>query len=139
MYNRVLMYKDNIFKSIGLLVTLSLLVIFYSGVKEGYFEIFLLAMIITPMVFIINSKNSLKTDLIFAIIMALIITLYAILFWKYKDGILFGKANIMQLPEEARGSFSFENRLKLELLLMCSSIFVLLSLFLRYVFKIKNR
>lgn len=134
MYKRALIYKSNIFKIIGIVAVLSLFVISYSGVKEGYFNIFLVAMIITPMILIIDSKNNLKIDLIFVVITISIIAIYASIFWRYKDGILFGKAHIMQLPEEARGLFGFENRLKLDLLFMCSSISALISLIIRFTY-----
>jgi hypothetical protein len=134
MYKKILMYKSNILKSIGILAVLLLYVMFYSGVKEGYFEIILLVMIVAPMILIINSKNNLKGDLIFAVITVSIIALYSIVFWKYKDGIIFNKIDIMQLPEEARSQFSFENELKLNLLLTCSSISTLISLLIRFVY-----
>jgi len=133
MYKRAFMFKNSIFKSVGILAILSLYVISYSGVKEGYFIIFLLAMIIAPVVFIINSKNNLKGDLIFAVITVSIIALYAIIFWRLKDGILFGKAHIMQLPEEARMQFAFENELKLNLLFICSSVSSLIALLIRFI------
>jgi hypothetical protein len=134
MYKRALMYKSNIFKIIGILAALLVFVISYSGVKEGYFNIFLLAMIIAPMVLIINSKNNLKVDLIFTVIAVSIMAVYSIIFWKYKDDILFSKAHIMQFPEEARRLFGFENRLKLDLLFMSSSISALISLLIRFTY-----
>ena len=128
------MYKDNIFYSVGILAVLSLNVIFYSGVKEGYFIIFLLAMIIAPMILIIIAKNNTKVALAFTIITVSIIALYAIILWKYKDGILFNTNDITQIPEEARMQFGFENRLNLNLLFICSSISALISLLMRFMY-----
>jgi hypothetical protein len=134
MGKKILMYKENIIYSIVILATLLLTVMLYSGVKEGYFNIFLLAMIIGPIVLIIGTNNNLKVDLIFAVITVSAITAYAIIFWKYKDGILFNKTDISQIAEEYRMQFSFENDLKLNLLFTCSSISALISILIRFVY-----
>lgn len=129
---KILMYKENIFSSIGILTILSLSVLFYSEVKEGYYRIFLLAMIVTPMVLIVIAKNNIKIDFIFAVITIFIVVLFAIVFWKYKDGFLFSTTDITQIPEEARSQFSFENELKLNLLFICSLISAFISLLIRF-------
>lgn len=49
-------------------------------------------------------------------------------------GKLFGKAHIIQLPQEARGQFAFENELKLNLLFICSSVSVLISLLIGFIY-----
>jgi len=69
-------YKENIFYCIGILAILSVFILSYSGVKEGYFEIFLLAIIISPMLVIMKPKNILKIDFTFAVLLVLIIGLY---------------------------------------------------------------
>lgn len=139
MVKKILEYKGNILYCVGILVILSLNVMFYSGVKEGYFNIFILAVIVAPMLVIIKTKNNIMVDFTFAVFIVLIISLYAIVFWKYKDGRFLNFIDISQIPQEARSQFSFENQLKLNLLFICSSITALISLLIRvfyYKFKI---
>lgn len=138
MYKNILIYKGHIFKSIGILVVLSLFIGSYSGVKEGYFDFFCYAMIITPIMLLINSKKNLKADLIFYAIMVFIIALFAIMFWKYKDGVLFNP-DIESIPMEVRYQFSFENRLTLDFLFFYSFVSALISLLLRFIYsKLKD-
>jgi len=127
--NRIFMYWKNIFCSLGILTLLSLCVLFYSGVKEGYSEIFWLAVVIAPMILIIIFKNNIKVDLFFAIATVSIILICAILFWKYKDGFLFNT-----IQGEERGYFSLENELELKLLSIWGLISVLISLLIRFVY-----
>ncbi len=131
MCKKILMYKDNIIYCIAILAVLSLAVMFYSGAKEGYFRIFLLAVIVAPILIIINPKNSIKTNFVFTVIIFLAIVLYAAVFWRFKDGHLLNSNIISQVPEEARSQFSFENELKINLLFVCSSISTLISLIIR--------
>ena len=128
-------YKENILYCIGILAILSVFVLFYSGVKEGYFEIFLLAIIISPMLVIMKPKNSLKVDFTFAVLLVLIIGLYAFGLWEYKDRPPSHITGISQVPEESRcGQFSFENPLRLQLMFVCSTISILISLLIRTIF-----
>jgi hypothetical protein len=134
MINKMIKYKTNIIYCIGILAILSLSVLVYSGVKEGYFKIFLLASIIAPMLIIIRSKNNMGVDLGFAALIVLIILLYAIGFWAYKDRLPTHIIDISQVSEESRGGlFSFENSLRVKLLFVCSTISTLISLFIRLV------
>jgi hypothetical protein len=134
MGTRILMYKENIIYSLVILANLTLAVLLYSGVKEGYFNIFLLAMIIAPIILIVSANNNVKIDLTFTIITVFMIVLYAFIFWKYKDGLLFSTMDITQIPEEYRMQFSFENRLKIKLLFTCSLISALISLLIRFIY-----
>ena len=129
-------YKENILYCIGILAILSVFILFYSGVKEGYFEIFLLAIIISPMLVIMKPKNILKIDFTFAVLLVLIIGLYAFGLWEYKDRPPSHIINISQIPEESRGGqFSFENPLRIQLMFVCSTISILISLLIRTIFR----
>ena len=129
MGKKLLMYRANLIFSVGILAVLWLFVIQYSGVKEGYSDIFYIAMILAPMILIVIPKNNIKIDLAFAIITVLLIALCAAVFWKYKNGFLFNT-----ISEEARGYFSFENELKFNLLFIWSSLSILVSLIVRFVY-----
>ena len=129
-------YKENALYCIGILAILSVFILFYSGAKEGYFEIFLLASIMAPMLVIVKPKNSLRVDVTFAVLIVLIIVAYALGFWKYKDRPPLPIVDITQVPEELRGGwFSFENPLRLQLIFVCSIISILISLLIRAIFR----
>lgn len=139
MGKKLLMYKINLIFSMLILAALWLFVMLYSGVKEGYSDIFYTASIFTPVIFILISKNNLTIDLTFAIITVLIIELCAVAFWEYKDGTLFLINDISQIPKEERHWFSFENDLRIKLMLMYTLITTLISLVLRLGYtKINN-
>ena len=127
-------YNTNIIYCIGILTILSLIIFTYSGVKQGYFGIFLLACIVAPMILITRPKNNLRVDLVFAVGIVLVIILYGIGFWAYKDRPLINIGSSSQVSEELRGGwFSFENPLMVSLLLACSAISVLISSLIRIV------
>lgn len=137
MGKKLLMYKINFIFSIVILAVLWLFVMLYSGVKEGYSDIFYTASIFTPIILILIPKNNFKIDLTFAIITVLIVILCAVAFWEYKDGTFFIN-DISQIPEEERHWFSFENDLRINLMLMFTLISTLISLVLRLVYTKSN-
>ncbi|PKM63252.1 MAG: hypothetical protein CVU97_01115 [Firmicutes bacterium HGW-Firmicutes-21] len=131
MGKKILMYKGNIIFIVVILAVLWLYITFYSGVKEGYSDIFFAAIILSPALSILIPKNNIKIDIIFAIVIVLILALFAVLFWMYKDGTLFSSIDVSQISEGVRYRFSFENRLRLDLLLIFGSISTLISLLIR--------
>lgn len=135
MINKIIRYKANIIHCIGVLAILSLTNLLYPGVKEGYFQIFLLVCAITPILIITRPKNNFSVDLSFAVLTVLTIVLYAIVFWAYKDRLPMHISDVGQVPEELRGGwFSFENPLRLKLLFACSAISILISSLIRLVY-----
>ena len=132
MVNKIIRHKSNIVCCAMILALLALSILFYSGAKEGYFNIFLLASIIAPMIIISIPKNTLAVDLSFGATIVLIILLYGKGFWAYRDGIMFFTTS-QRLPKEVVGWFSFENPLRLNLLLFCSAISILISTTIRLV------
>lgn len=132
MTDKIIRCKSNIVYCIIILALLSLSILFYSGAKEGYFNIFLLASIIAPMIIILIPKNTLAVDISFGAIMVLLILLYGKGFWVYKDGVM-SFTDIQRLPKEVVGWFSFENPLRLNLLLFCSAMSIILSTTIRLI------
>ncbi|WP_055668700.1 hypothetical protein [Desnuesiella massiliensis] len=132
MVNKIIRHKSNIVCCTIILALLSLSILFYSGTKEGYFNIFLLASIIAPMIIISIPKNTLAVDISFGAIMVLLILLYGKGFWVYRDGFM-SFTDIQRLPKEVVGWFSFENPLRLNLLLFCSTTSILLSTTIRLI------
>jgi predicted membrane channel-forming protein YqfA (hemolysin III family) len=130
---KLIEYKHNILYCFGLLIILAINVLIYSGRKDGYFDIFLFAIILAPMLVIMKPKNKLKVDFAFAVLIAIIIVLYAIGLWEYKDRLPSHVNDISQIPEEVRGQFGFENPLRFKLLFTCSSISILISLLIRVI------
>lgn len=121
-------YLKNTLFCIGILAILTLFVLLYLGPKEGYSSIFILAILLSPMLIILIPKNSLRIDITFAVIMVLVISLFAVGYWEYRDRPTSNLALISPTPEELMGGwFSFENRLRLDLMLIWGTIAVVLS------------
>lgn len=132
MTDKIIKRKSNIVYCIIILALLSLSILFYSGTKEGYFNIFLLVSIIAPVIIILIPKNTLTVDLSFGAIIVLVILLYGKGFWVYMDGLM-PFITSQGLPKEVSGWFSFENPLRLNLLLFCSIISILISTTIRLI------
>jgi heme/copper-type cytochrome/quinol oxidase subunit 3 len=76
---------------------------------------------IAPILITVLSKNNIFTDIGFSLFIISIILLYAIVFWLYMDRPPSNITDITKVPEELRGGwFSFENPLRVELLVACS-------------------
>lgn len=128
-------YLKNILLCVGILVILTLSVLVYSGSNYGYSSIFILAILLSPMLIILIPKNSLKIDFAFAIFMVLVISLLAFGYWEYRDRPISNPALMNPTPEELMGGwFSFENRLRLDLMFIWGIISVAVSLIIRTIF-----
>lgn len=84
------------------------------------------------MIIILIPKNTLTVDLSFGAIIVLVILLYGKGFWAYRDGLM-PFITSQGLPKEVSGWFSFENPLRLNLLLFCSIISILISTTIRLI------
>ena len=121
MLGRIRNHRSSLFICVLTLVFTVLITSIYSGNKEGCNNIFIMIAMITPILIIALSKNSIFTDIGFSLFIISIILLYAIVFWWYMDRPPSNITDITKAPEELRGGwFSFENPLRIELLVVCS-------------------
>lgn len=124
-------YRSSLFICVLTLIFTALITSIYSGSKEGYNNIFIMIAMIAPILIVTVSKNNIFTDIIFSLLIISIILFYAVVFWRYMDRPL---SNITKVPEELRGGwFSFENPLRVELLMVCSITSITITLIIKFL------
>lgn len=125
-------YLKNILFCAGILAILTLFVLLNHGPKERYSDIFFWAMLLSPMFIILVPKNSWRIDFTFAVILVFVISLYVYGYWEFRDRPMSNPTLISPSPEELMGGwFSYENRLRLDIMLIWSAVSIVGSLIIR--------